>query len=680
MKTCWPLIHFTLFVLLLMFAKLAHAHDKQIIVKFDSAEITSTRYQVQSELPPLSAKLGASLGYVREMAGGSHVLSIPTELDERTTQNLLEQINQTPGVKYALYNRRVFPMKIPTDPYFVSSAQWNLGSTTEHTGATDTESAWDLTTGSSQVTIAIIDTGILPNHEDIRGRVADEYDFISETFTANDGDGRDDDATDPGDWISADETQGGLCPEGDSSWHGTHVTGIIAANTNNATGIAGINWESDLLIARVLGKCGGLLSDIIDAIYWSAGLAVPNVPPAKKPAKVINLSLGMQGACGAAEQAAIDAAVAAGSVVITAAGNSSVNTDSTPFTPASCNNVINVAAFNKEGNRALYSNYGSAVDIVAPGGMMNQLDDPNGILSTLDSGITFAQNDYQYTFYHGTSMAAPHVAGAASLILSIDHTLTPGEVENIITSSARALPADSNCAANQCGSGLLNTYAALSLTANGAPIANPGSNQAVAINSTVTLDGSQSVDSDNGTLVRYLWTQRSGDTVTLDDPSSAVTTFLAPAANATLVFELTVEDDTGNTAQNQVTITVGDNDEPIALENSLKLKKNSIGTGYLSGNDSNGDALTYYISTAPGHGSVTVTDSLTGAYQYTADPGFTGYDTFYFQVSDGKSESEPGKVSITVTKNHSNQLGLITLPGILVLFGIAFCCKVMNRK
>ena len=606
------------------------------------------------------------------MSGDAHVLQLPEGMSQIDIDAYLKHLITDGDIEYAQRNRRVFPQRVPDDTRYADD-QWNLGAATDNPGAANIESAWDLTTGTPDIVVAVIDTGILPFHPDLQGKIIGQYDFISENFSANDGDGRDTDATDPGDWIADDETQFGACPTGDSTWHGTHVAGIIAANTDNAAGIAGINWQTGLLIARVLGKCGGLLSDIIDAIYWSAGLSVPNIPAASKAAKVINLSLGMTGSCGSAEQAAIDAATAAGAVVVTAAGNSGVDIDSTAFTPGNCNNVINVAAFDRDAARALYSNFGSLIDIAAPGGFMNTINGPNGILSPLDSGLTNADNNHGYIFYHGTSMAAPHVSGVASLMLSANNTLTPAEVETIIKSSARTFPTDHNCSADKCGAGLLDAQAAIIAATDGGPIASTSGDLTVDLSTPVTLDGSNSVDSDGGEIT-YEWTQLSGTAVTLNDAETQTANFQAPDISATLIFQLQVTDSDSNTADNTVTVYVGDNSPPTASNGTLAIKKNTIGTGLLIGTDPDGDDITYHVATAPENGSVSITDSSTGAFTYTADMGFTGIDTFSFQTNDGKLNSTAAQTTITITKHRSNSngLGSLSSPTLAILLLLSF--------
>ena len=261
----------------------------------------------------------------------------------------------------------------------------------------------------------------------------------------------------------------GVAPS-NSSWHGTHVAGTIGAATNNASNIAGINWVSKILPVRVLGKCGGYTSDIMDAMTWAAGLSVPGVPSNPNPAKVINLSLGGGGACDPVfEQPIINNVIAAGTTVVIAAGNS--NGDAANFSPGNCNGVITVAATQRAGARASYSNWGTTVEIAAPGG-----GDGNYILSTLNSGATVPAA-YVLALYQGTSMATPHVAGIVSLMLSANPALTPAQVLSKVQSTARAFPTGTgrDCTANPaavnatvkyCGAGIIDAQAAV-LSAGG---------------------------------------------------------------------------------------------------------------------------------------------------------------------------------------------------------------------
>jgi serine protease len=318
---------------------------------------------------------------------------------------------------------------------------------------------------------------------------------------ANDGDGRDGDASDPGDWVSQAEVaqRGGeffRCADSaePSSWHGTQVSGLIAAVTHNGIGMASTAPGARVLPVRVLGKCGGRDSDIIAGMRWAAGLSVPGVPANPHPARVINLSLGGEGSCSAPYRDAVDEITAAGTVIVAAAGNSSGHAVATP---ASCPGVIAVAGLRHVGTKVGFSSLGSEVAISAPGG--NCVNEAAGsvclypMLSTTDSGATGpAGAAYTDSFNAsvGTSFSAPLVAGVAALLLSVDPTLTPAQVKELIQRTARPFAAPGSiasssaapectapqvtlggrpvdqlecyCTSATCGTGMLDAAAALS--------------------------------------------------------------------------------------------------------------------------------------------------------------------------------------------------------------------------
>jgi serine protease len=227
-------------------------------------------------------------------------------------------------------------------------------------------------------------------------------------------------------------------------------------------GVAGINWVSKIQAVRVLGKCGGFTSDIVDGIRWAAGLYVSGASVNSTPSRVINMSLGGSGACSTAQQKAINEAVAVGTVVVVAAGNS--NADAANFSPGNCTGVITVASNDRDGNRAYYSNYGTSVEITAPGGETVPTGS-NGVLSTLNLGTT-SPGTHGYAYYQGTSMATPHVAGVVSLMLSKNPYLTPAQVTNLLQANVTAFPLGSTCTTSICGAGILNAAAVLQAVAN----------------------------------------------------------------------------------------------------------------------------------------------------------------------------------------------------------------------
>ncbi len=425
-----------------------------IIIKYKStADISGVKAPTHPDrISTLSAVAGIQLEYFREMSGEAHVLRLPGKLAVSQVSLIAEKLMALSDVEYAEPDRILRHTLTPNDPQYTN--QWHY----YDTWGINAPGAWDITTGSTNVVVAVIDTGIT-SHADLSGRTLPGYDFISDARIANDLNGRDNDPSDPGDWITSAESDSGFfqdCDVSDSSWHGTHVAGTIGAATDNGDGVAGINWVSKIVPVRVLGKCGGYNSDILDGMRWAAGLTVSDVPENLNPAKVLNLSLGGEGPCGAAQQNAITEITNHGTTVVVAAGNDNANASG--YNPASCNGVITVAATNRSGNRAYYSNYGSVVEISAPGGETNSVG-TNGVLSTLNNGTTAPAGD-TYVYYQGTSMAAPHVAGVASLVLSMAPTLSPSQVRQILQNTARAFPGGT-CNTSICGSGIVDAAAAV---------------------------------------------------------------------------------------------------------------------------------------------------------------------------------------------------------------------------
>ena len=396
-------------------------------------------------------------------ATGAHVIKLSKKVSVAEVEALARDLaERDPTVEYAEPDRLLQAMFTPNDPRY--SEQWHYF---EATGGLRVNLAWDKSTGTG-VNVAVIDTGYRP-HADLAGQFVGGYDFITDTAIAADGNGRDSDASDPGDSVIAGQCGAGQ-PARSSSWHGTHVAGTIAAVANNGVGVAGVAYNAKIVPVRVLGKCGGYTSDIADAIIWSSGGAVTGVPANANPARVINMSLGGSGACGATTQRAINTARSRGTVVIVAAGNS--NTDASTATPANCAGVVTVAATNRAGGRAFYSNYGAVVDVAAPGGETRIAG--NGILSTLNAGATTPGAD-NYAFYQGTSMAAPHVAGVAALMLAKNGALTPDDVESRLKSSARAFPA--TC--TSCGAGIVDANAAVDAATATVPATAPATGAAL---------------------------------------------------------------------------------------------------------------------------------------------------------------------------------------------------------
>lgn len=420
-----------------------------------AAEPSSARTRALAQATGLRLRDGLPLGARAQVI----------ESDELTAEQLAARLATQPDVEYAVVNRRKRLAAAPNDPLYAVggssgpvAGQWYLRppNTTTVSGI-NAEAAWDTSTGSSSVVVAVLDTGVRFDHADLvpvesGGNLLRGYDFITRDDIGNDNDpGRDADASDPGDWITtAENTQTGGpfkdCGVSNSSWHGTEVAGLIGAATNNGTGMASVGRAVRVLPVRVLGKCGGLDSDIIAGMRWAAGLSVPGVPINTNPAKVINLSLGGEGACTAAYRAAVAEINAAGAVVVASAGNSAGHAVSEP---ANCEGVIAVAGLRHAGTKVGFSDLGPEIALSAPGG--NCVDVTAGaacqypILTTRNAGTTTpiaGSSVYSDSFRItvGTSFSAPLVSGAAALLYSVKPSITPTELRLALQQNARAFP------------------------------------------------------------------------------------------------------------------------------------------------------------------------------------------------------------------------------------------------
>jgi len=401
-----------------------------------------------SVVAELSAVTGTPLQLKRVGTGARAQVVLPRGTTAATLAAVAVAAEALPDVRQVERVRLLRHQTVPNDALW--EQQWSLHA---GVGGIRLTAAWGMSpTGGA--TVAVIDTGIRP-HPDLDDKRLGGYDMISNTFISLDGDGRDPDATDAGDYDT--ELFCSSPFSFMSSWHGTHVSGIIAAATNNGQGIAGVSPESRLVPVRALGRCGGTWEDVADAIRWAAGAPVPGVPANPNPARVINMSLGGPGRCDGFMQSAVDAALARGAVIVAAAGNAAGPAND--YAPANCLGVITVAATQLLGDLASYSNFGSPVTLSAPGGDGGTLP---GILSTLNGGVT-EPGVPSYASYMGTSMAAPHVSGVVALMLARDPSLTPAQVRNRLVEGARPFPAGSDCAAvpGACGQGLLDAPNAL---------------------------------------------------------------------------------------------------------------------------------------------------------------------------------------------------------------------------
>ncbi|GEC03794.1 extracellular protease [Streptomyces spinoverrucosus] len=426
---------------------------ERLIVGYKSgADEAKSNKAAEADAEAKGEEAGENLDFQRRLGTGAALVDLGENLTKSDVADVVAEYRADPQVAYVVPDRLNKPQADPNDTDYAK--QWDLF---ESTAGMNVPGAWSTSTGTG-VTVAVIDTGYVA-HSDLAANIVGGYDFISDTAVSVDGNGRDSNPADPGDWYNANECGAGI-PASNSSWHGTHVAGTIAAVTNNSKGMAGIAYGAKISPVRVLGKCGGYDSDIIDAITWASGGTVSGVPANSNVAKVINMSLGGDGACSSATQSAINAAVNRGTTIVVAAGNDNDNVAN--HSPGNCNNVISVAATNRSGAKASYSNYGSLVDISAPGGQTST-GTANGIYSTLNSG-TRTPSTESYAYYQGTSMATPHIAGLAALMESAKSSLTPAQIESAIKSNARPLP---GACSGGCGAGLADAAKTVQAVAGG---------------------------------------------------------------------------------------------------------------------------------------------------------------------------------------------------------------------
>jgi serine protease len=414
-------------------------------------------------------------------AGSSLRVDLPLGSDAATAERAARRLRLHPDVAAVVPNERLRRAAVlPTDPQFAQ--QWHLQPPSAYAGSINATTGWMRTTGANvPVTVAVVDTGVRFDHPDLSGKLLTGYDFVSEVDYANDGNGRDADATDPGDWVTAGEasqpTFQGCEPE-DSSWHGTAIAGVIAAGANNALGGVGVHWGARVVPVRVAGKCGAVLSDLLDGVRWAAGLPVAGAPVNPNPAKIINLSYGGDGPCNAAYQSTVDAVTAAGALLVVAAGNAGAQVTR----PADCRGVLAVTAVRGDGAKASYGSYGPNVGIAAAGGSgLSGID--GGLLTTVDSGRRSPVSS-TYDSVAGTSFSAPLVAGVAGLVLSVNGALSMDAVKSMLMKAVRPhvthanLPVCNpqatsqgtcNCTDQTCGSGLLDVDLALAAAQSSLP-------------------------------------------------------------------------------------------------------------------------------------------------------------------------------------------------------------------
>lgn len=622
----------------------------------------------------LAKTSAVSLSYLKSVTSQTHVALTGQKLSRAELFALAKQIEQDPSVAYAEIDEIAQAQFTPNDPDYLTQ-QWHYQAPVSFAGGVNLPMAWDLSTGAG-VVVAVIDTGFRP-HADLAANLLPGYDFISADgpgvfATANDGDGRDSDASDPGDWSLA-----GACDSGslasNSSWHGTHVAGTIAAVTNNGVGVAGAAFGAKVLPVRVLGVCGGFMSDIAAGMRWAAGLSVPGVPANPNKAKVLNLSLGGSGACALTYQDAINAVRAVGSVVVVATGNDG---QSSIDQPANCAGVVAVTAHTKLGDNANYANIGAGTAISGPGGGAGTVVAGDGarVYSTLNSGTTIPVAD-SYGLLAGTSQATSHVAGVAALLASLQPEISPDTLLSVLVSSARPHPAGTFCATrSDCGTGLVDAKAALDRLNSLAPtvtasLSLPGVRPT---GSTISFMARASAGSSGNTTFSYQWTQIAGPAVSLSSTTAAATSFVAPSPGASYTFKVKVTDGTGLSASNQVSVT--SNTAPVLNP----IPAQTVGeTGRLSftatATDAENNPVVFLASGQPPGSSL---DAATGVFTWNW-AGPAGNYTVTITPNDGAFSGAPQTVPITVTASEQRSssggggsMGWFDLLALLSLAGL----------
>ena len=558
----------------------------RLIVKFRAASSsTQGPKAAQDRVAALTGRTGLTLRASRSITGAMHVVRVEPVIAGEPVAATLERLRADPEVEYAEVDQRRYPHALPNDPLF--SIQWYMQQSSATTpSAVDALTAWDTTTGSTGIVIADLDTGVRYEHPDLQwagsgGRLLPGYTFISDTFVANDGDAQDADAADPGDWVTQADLSKAQCnggTAGNSSWHGTRTAGLLGALSNNGTGIAGMTWSAWLLPVRVLGKCGGLDSDIVVGMLWAAGIHVSGVPDNPYPAKIENMSLGGSGACPQQYIDVISQLAAKGVLVVASAGNEGGPVD----TPANCPGVAGVGGIRHAGTKVGYSSLGPEVALSAPAG--NCVNTTPGsaclypVTSATNQGTTTpGTNGYTDQVNNpnlGTSFSAPIVSGIAGLMLAANGNLNSAQLISRLKEGSVAFPQISSTTTTMChvpanssdvqttecictldgqtcgagmaiASGALNAALRPSAALKVPPSVGPGTN--------VTLDGSGSSAACKHTIASYQWVS-SDQAHPVTNSSGPSTTVTAPATG-TFTVTVTITDDAGK--KDVATVAIG---------------------------------------------------------------------------------------------------------------------------
>lgn len=512
--------------------------DGELIVKFKSG-------LTDQDIEKINNTFGAQLKSSSVKKDKFKVLKIK---NNKSVEEMIAKYQKHPHVVYAEANSYCYAQAVPNDPYY-SPYQWNLDNPVY--GGIQAEQAWDITSGNSGVIVGILDTGVAYENYGAYEQAPDlantnfvaGYDFINNDSHPNDDEG-----------------------------HGTHVCGTIAQSTNNGLGVAGIAYNASIMPVKVLDADGsGTATALANALYWAAD----------NGADVINMSLSWAPGYdpGSTVENAVAYAYNHGVTIVAAAGNDDTGTVCYPA--AYDDYVIAVGATRYDEDRAYYSNWGASLDVVAPGGDTSVDQNGDGYVDgVLQQTFGSSPTDFGFYFYQGTSMATPHVAGVAALLVA-NGAVGPDAVREALENTAEDL--GTNGWDSTFGHGLIDAYAALNYNVtppeNRKPVADAGGPYAADVGVSIMFDGSGSYDPDGDTIT-YSWNFGDGSTATGENPVHAY------AAAGTYTVTLVVNDGELDSDPSTTTATISEpGADPVMVVTDISLSLSSRARGkFLGGN------------------------------------------------------------------------------------------------
>jgi serine protease len=713
-----------------------------VIVKLRSTSALAAHERITN----LAARSGLTMRDSRQIFDRMHVIQVEPASPDDSVAATVERLKADSDVEYAVADERRYIHAVPNDPLYSTGGQWYEQADPANPAAVNAQGAWDLSTGDPNLVIADLDTGVRFDHPDLltvanSGRLLPGYDFISDANVANDGDGRDADASDPGDWINAADTatsQFKSCTVQISSWHGTRTAGILGALTNNSRGIAGMTWQGKILPVRVLGKCGGFDSDIIAGMLWAAGLPVSGVPANTNPARIINMSLGSTATCPQSYSDAITELTALGVLVVVSAGNEGGAVDA----PGNCPGVVAVAGIRQAGTKVGFSSLGPEVALSAPAGncINTTLGQPcvYSIQTTTNSGTsTPVASDDAYTGSSiipsdqpkgpnlGTSFSAPLVSGIAGLMLAANSNLNTCQLISRLKEGSQPFPQTSvgettqppachvpaNSADVQnlecictldgktCGAGMANALGAVKAALR--PIAAVTVPASVSAGQSVSLSAQSSAAANGHTISTYQWTNIGTQTVAIQNATGAAATVTAPSCGYATV-QVAVTDEAGrvDTADVVLSPTSAVSQAPAsATAKSCSAAAPAVllavcpgsgsvpaGTGTQAFTatvaNSTDDAVTWEVNGVAGGNSTVGTINSTGVY--TAPATVASSTQVQIQAVLNANQSVVGTTNLSITppsgSHGGGALDLLTLISEALALGVALTSRRYARR